>query len=154
MSDYTKIDFTLPATGSTTFTLSEHLPCLIYFYPKDNTAGCTSEALDFKDLYDQFQQLGITIVGISRDSITSHEKFKAKFDFPFPLLSDEDETVCRQFGVIKLKKMYGRESLGIERSTFYIDRNGKIACEWRKLKVMGHVEEVLQKIREVSESEQ
>ena len=138
------VNFTLPATGEKTFVLSEHLPCVVYFYPKDNTSGCTNEALAFKEAYSEFQKLGVEVVGISRDSIKSHENFKAKFELPFPLLSDQDEIVCNQFDVIKLKKMYGKEVMGVERSTFLLDKNGIITNQWRKIKVAGHVEQVLE----------
>jgi peroxiredoxin Q/BCP len=138
-------DFTLPATGGQSFTLSaargKHL--VIYFYPKDNTPGCTTEAMQFRDLYPEFAKAGCEIVGISRDSIKSHENFKAKFTLPFELLSDADETACNLFGVIKQKMMYGKQVRGIERSTFVIDKNGALRHEWRKLKADGHAQEVL-----------
>ena len=138
-------DFTLPATGGAGFTLypirSKSL--VIYFYPKDNTPGCTSEAQQFRDLYAEFTKAGCEIVGISRDSIKSHENFKAKFTLPFALLSDEDETVCNLFGVMKQKMMYGKQVHGIERSTFVLDKKGHIIREWRGLKADGHAEEVL-----------
>ncbi|HCI13635.1 MAG TPA: peroxiredoxin [Gallionellaceae bacterium] len=138
-------DFTLPATGGQSFTLSaargKHL--VIYFYPKDNTPGCTTEAMQFRDLYPEFAKAGCEIVGISRDSIKSHENFKAKFTLPFELLSDADETACNLFGVIKQKMMYGKQVRGIERSTFVIDKNGVLRREWRKLKADGHAQEVL-----------
>ncbi len=138
-------DFSLPATGSQTFTLSaargKHL--VIYFYPKDNTPGCTTEAQQFRDLYAQFQKADCEIVGISRDSIKSHENFKAKFTLPFELLSDADEMACNLFGVIKQKNMYGKQVRGIERSTFVIDKSGVLRREWRGLKADGHAREVL-----------
>jgi peroxiredoxin Q/BCP len=138
-------DFTLPATGGVDFTLypirSKSL--VIYFYPKDNTPGCTSEAQQFRDLYADFMKAGCEIVGISRDSIKSHENFKAKFTLPFALLSDEDEVVCNLFGVMKQKMMYGKQVRGIERSTFVLDKKGCIVREWRGLKADGHAEEVL-----------
>ena len=138
-------DFFLPATGGTTFRLSESKARLlvIYFYPKDNTPGCTTEGSNFRDLYPQFRKAGCDIVGISRDSLKSHENFKAKIKLPFELLSDADETTCKQFGVIKLKNLYGKKVRGIERSTFVIDSAGVLAREWRGVKVAGHVEEVL-----------
>ncbi len=138
-------DFTLPATGGTDFTLSaaRGKSLVIYFYPKDNTPGCTTEAQQFRDLYPQFLKAGCEIVGISRDSIKSHENFKAKFTLPFMLLSDADEKVCAQFGVIKLKKLYGKEVRGIERSTFVLDKHGALRHEWRGVKVENHVVEVL-----------
>ncbi len=138
------VNFNLPSTGDKTFVLSEHLPCVVYFYPKDNTSGCTNEALDFKDAYPEFQKLGVEVVGISRDSIKSHENFKSKFELPFPLLSDQEENICNQFEVIKLKKMYGKEVMGIERSTFLLDKDGYIIHQWRKIKVPGHVAQVLE----------
>ena len=145
MTKHVVADFTLPATGGTDFTLypihSEAL--VIYFYPKDNTPGCTTEAQQFRDLYPQFLQAGCGIVGISRDSIKSHENFKAKFTLPFVLLSDTDETVCNLFGVIKQKMMYGKQVRGIERSTFLLDNKGVIRKEWRGLKADSHAQEVL-----------
>ncbi len=145
MSQHCVADFTLPATGGQTFTLSaehgKHL--VIYFYPKDNTPGCTTEAQQFRDLYDQFRQANCEVVGVSRDSIKSHENFKAKFTLPFELLSDADEMVCTQFGVMKQKMMYGKQVRGIERSTFVIDKNGALRREWRGLKADGHAQEVL-----------
>jgi len=140
------IDFELPATGDKTITLSDYRGknVVIYFYPKDSTPGCTTEGQGFRDSYVQFQQYNTEVLGVSRDSIRAHENFKAKQSFPFELLSDKDETVCKQFDVIKLKKNYGREYLGVERSTFLIDANGKLYKEWRKVKVKGHVEDVLE----------
>lgn len=123
---------------------------VIYFYPKDSTPGCTREGQDFRDNYSKFRRNKTLVVGVSRDSIASHEKFKAKQDFPFELLSDADETLCRLFDVIKEKNMYGRKGLGIERSTFLIDAAGKLQREWRKVKVDGHVDEVLEAIRELN----
>jgi peroxiredoxin Q/BCP len=138
-------DFTLPATGGVDFTLypirSKSL--VIYFYPKDSTPGCTTEAQQFRDLYAEYRKAGCEIVGISRDSIKSHENFKARFTLPFTLLSDADETVCNQFGVIKQKKLYGKDVRGIERSTFVLDSKGIIRKEWRGLKADGHAQEVL-----------
>ena len=142
-------DFSLPATGGDTFQLSAQQghPVVVYFYPKDNTPGCTNESIAFRDLHAQFSKLKATIVGISRDSLKSHENFKAKFEFPFELLSDADETVCKAFGVIKMKNMYGKKVRGIERSTFVIDGAGKLAKEWRGVKVPGHAEEVLEFVK-------
>jgi peroxiredoxin Q/BCP len=139
-------DFELPATGNTNFKLSEHAghPLIIYFYPKDSTPGCTSQGQQFRDNYGDFQSTGAEIFGISRDGMKSHENFKAKFFFPFDLLSDADEAVCNQFGVIKMKNMYGKQVRGIERSTFVIDKNGILVREWRGVKVDGHALEVLQ----------
>jgi peroxiredoxin Q/BCP len=138
-------DFTLPATGGTTFQLAaargKHL--VIYFYPKDNTPGCTLESAQFRDLYAEFGQAGCEVVGISRDSMKSHENFKTKFTLPFALLSDTEETACDLFGVIKQKMMYGKQVRGIERSTFVIDRDGALRREWRGLKADGHAAEVL-----------
>ena len=139
-------DFELPATGNRTFRLSAERghPLVLYFYPKDNTPGCTTEGQQFRDLYPEFQKLSCDIYGISRDSIRSHEGFKAKMSFPFDLLSDEDEAVCGMFGVIKMKNMYGRQVRGIERSTFAIDADGTLRREWRPVKVPGHAQEVLE----------
>ena len=149
MSDTKLQAFTLPATGGVDFD-SEFLagkPAVIFFYPKDNTPGCTVENTQFRDLYPAFEQLGCTVLGVSRDSIKSHENFKAKFSLPFPLLSDAEEALCTQFGVIKQKMMYGKQVRGIERSTFVIDRDGTIAREWRGLKADGHAQEVLEAVR-------
>jgi len=138
-------DFSLPATGGGTFQLSEHRgkKLVLYFYPKDNTPGCTTEGMQFRDLHMNFAKAGCDIYGISRDSLRSHENFKAKLHFPFALLSDADEQVCRQFDVIKLKQMYGKQVRGIERSTFVIDGEGRLARAWRGVKVPGHAQEVL-----------
>ncbi len=145
MSKQAVADFTLPATGGADFTLypirSKSL--VIYFYPKDNTPGCTSEAQQFRDLYPEFQKAGSEIVGVSRDSIKSHEGFKTRFTLPFALLSDPDEVVCNLFGVMKQKMMYGKQVRGIERSTFVLDNKGIIRKEWRGLKADGHAQEVL-----------
>jgi peroxiredoxin Q/BCP len=137
-------DFSAPATGGT-FKLADHRgrPLVIYFYPKDNTPGCTTEGAQFRDLHKKFEKAGATVVGVSRDSLKSHESFKSKMKFPFELISDADEKLSAQFGVIKMKNMYGRQVRGIERSTFLIGRDGKIAREWRGVKVPGHAEEVL-----------
>lgn len=145
MSNQAAPDFTLPSTSNLTFTLSSVRGKLlvIYFYPKDNTPGCTTEAQQFRDLYPDFKNSGCEIVGISRDSIKSHESFKAKFTLPFELLSDADETVCNLCGVMKQKMMYGKQVRGIERSTFVLDANGVIRKEWRGLKADGHAQEVL-----------
>lgn len=145
MSENKVADFSLPSTGNKTFTLSnargKHL--VIYFYPKDNTPGCTTEAQQFRDLYPEFGKAHCQVVGISRDSLKSHENFKAKFVLPFELLSDSDETACNLFGVIKLKNMYGKQVRGIERSTFVFDRDGALRREWRGLKADSHAQEVL-----------
>jgi len=137
-------DFSLPSTGGT-FKLSDQRgkKLVVYFYPKDNTPGCTVEGTDFRDRYKEFRKAGAEVVGVSRDSIKSHEGFKAKMKFPFELLSDADEELCAQFGVIKMKNMYGKKVRGIERSTFVLDKDGGVAREWRGVKVPGHVEEVL-----------
>ena len=137
-------DFTAAATGGD-FRLSEHKgeKVVLYFYPKDNTPGCISEAQQFRDLYATYQKAGSEIVGVSRDSIKSHENFKAKFTLPFALLSDADEVVCNLFGVMKQKLMYGKQVRGIERSTFVLDKKGSIIKEWRGLKADGHAQEVL-----------
>jgi peroxiredoxin Q/BCP len=138
-------DFSLPSTGGGAFRLSEHRgkKLVLYFYPKDSTPGCTAEGGDFRDRYKEFRKAGAEVVGVSRDSIKSHEGFKAKMQFPFELLSDADEELCNQFGVIKMKNMYGKKVRGIERSTFVLDGEGRLAREWRGVKVPGHVEEVL-----------
>ncbi len=122
---------------------------VLYFYPRDNTPGCTNEAKDFRDLHPQFQELGAQIFGVSRDSLKSHENFKAKLELPFELISDPDETLCRLFDVIKEKNMYGRKVMGIERSTFLIDPQGILRREWRKVKVPGHAQAVLDALREL-----
>lgn len=140
--------FKLPATSEKTIKLSDFKGknLVIYFYPKDNTPGCTTEGKDFSNMYKKFQKKNTEILGVSRDSIKKHENFKAKFEFPFELLSDEDETLCKLFDVIKLKKLYGKEYLGIERSTFLINEKGVLKQEWRKVKVKEHVQEVLNAI--------
>lgn len=138
-------DFSAPATGGTDFRLSALIgqPLVLYFYPKDNTPGCTEEGRQFASLYGQFRKLNCEIYGISRDSLRSHQNFKSKVDYPFDLLSDEDERVSSMFGVIKMKNMYGKKVRGIERSTFVIDANGILRREWRGVKVPGHAAEVL-----------
>lgn len=137
-------DFSAPATGGD-FSLSAHrgTKLVVYFYPKDNTPGCTAEGMEFRDLYPKFQQAGAEIIGISRDSLKSHDNFKNKLGLPFPLVSDQDEAVCQLFDVIKMKKMYGKEVRGIERSSFLIDAEGVLRQEWRGIKVPGHVADVL-----------
>lgn len=139
-------DFELPSTGNKVFHLSKASGrnLVIYFYPKDDTPGCTTEGQQFRDAYAEFTRLDCDIVGISRDSIQSHENFKAKMDFPFELLSDADETACKLFNVIKMKNMYGKQVRGIERSTFVLDTKGTLQREWRGVKVPGHVQEVLE----------
>jgi peroxiredoxin Q/BCP len=118
-------------------------PYVLYFYPKDDTPGCTLEGHDFRDQHDKFKRLKVRVLGVSRDSLASHEKFRAKHSLPFDLISDTDEALCRQFGVIKEKNMYGRKVMGIERSTFLVDADGVLRNEWRKVKVSGHVAQVL-----------
>jgi len=145
-----KYQFTLPSSSGSDFNSTEHLPLVVYFYPKDSTPGCTTEGLDFNARLEQFKALGYTVVGISRGGVKSHQNFCAKQGFQFELLSDKEETVCKLFDVIKLKKLYGKESLGIERSTFVLDENGEIAHEWRKVKVAGHAQEVLDTISQAS----
>ena len=139
-------DFSLPVTGGGSWQLKEAAgdKLVIYFYPKDMTSGCTLESQDFRDLYPRFRKAGVQIVGVSRDSVASHEKFKAKEKLPFELLSDADEKLCKAFDVIKEKTLYGRKYLGIERSTFLLDGAGVLRREWRKVKVPGHAEEVLE----------
>ena len=142
----TKIpDFSLPATSGQTFTLSAQTGkvVVIYFYPKDSTPGCTTEGQQFRDLHEQFIAVDAVILGISRDSLKSHENFKEKQAFPFELGSDSDEAVCNLFGVMKMKNMYGKQVRGVERSTFVIDRNGVLRREWRGVKVPSHAQEVL-----------
>ena len=122
---------------------------VIYFYPKDSTPGCTKEGEDFRDLYKEFKKHDSLIFGVSRDSVVSHEKFKKKYNFPFSLISDEDESLCNIFDVIKEKNMYGRKYMGIERSTFLIDKKGKLVHEWRKVKVKDHAQKVLDTIKNI-----
>jgi peroxiredoxin Q/BCP len=138
------VDFTAAATGGP-FKLSAHKghPVVLYFYPKDNTPGCTTEGADFRDQFKAFTKAGAVVAGVSRDSLKSHEGFKAKMAFPFELISDADEALCTQFGVIKMKNMYGKQVRGIERSTFVVDGKGVLVREWRGVKVAGHVAEVL-----------
>jgi peroxiredoxin Q/BCP len=142
-------DFKCAATGDKTIQLKSlrGQKVVIYFYPKDSTPGCTTEGQDFRDLHSKFRRQKTVILGVSRDSLASHEKFKEKQEFPFDLLSDPDEKVCRQFDVIKEKSLYGRKFMGVERSTFLIDENGKLRHEWRKLKVKGHAQEVLDTVK-------
>ncbi len=142
-------NFSLHATGDQTLSLSDfkNQNLIIYFYPKDSTPGCTLEGQNFRDLYDEFRKLNTAILGVSRDSLKAHENFKAKQQFPFDLLSDADEQLCKQFDVIHEKNMYGRKVMGIVRSTFLIDGKGVLRNEWRKVRVKGHVEEVLEAVR-------
>lgn len=141
-------DFTAASTG-TRFSLAARRgkPLVLYFYPKDNTPGCTTEAMQFRDLHPDFVAAGCAVVGVSRDSLKSHEGFKAKLGLPFDLIADTDEAVCRLFDVIKSKNMYGKQVLGVERSTFLIDAAGVLRREWRKLKADGHAAEVLSAVR-------
>jgi peroxiredoxin Q/BCP len=120
---------------------------VLYFYPKDNTPGCTQEGIDFRDQFSEFDKHNTIIIGVSRDSITCHQKFKEKFEFPFELITDTDEVICKEYDVIKMKSMYGKQSLGVERSTFLIDQTGILRKEWRKVKVAGHAEEVLAAVK-------
>jgi peroxiredoxin Q/BCP len=141
-------DFSAPSTGGT-FKLSDlrgHA-VVLYFYPKDSTPGCTLEGAQFRDLHKKFEKAGAVVAGVSRDSLKSHENFKAKMGFPFELISDADEKLCGQFGVIKMKNMYGRKVRGIERSTFVIDAKGTLVREWRGVKVPGHADEVLEFVK-------
>jgi len=142
-------DFKCPATGNKTIQLKalRGSKVVLYFYPKDATPGCTTEGQDFRDLHAKFKRQHAVILGVSRDSIASHEKFRDKHRFPFDLLSDEDEKLCRQFDVIREKSLYGRKFMGVERSTFLIDENGKLRAAWRKVRVKGHAAEVLEAVK-------
>ena len=139
-------DFALPKTGGSTWRLRDAAgsKLVIFFYPRDMTRGCTRESQDFRDLAGEFRKAGAQIVGISRDNLASHKKFAAKESLPFPLLADTEEQVCKLFDVIKEKSLYGRKYLGVERSTFLLDGGGRVQQEWRKVKVPGHAEEVLE----------
>lgn len=149
MSTMTVSDFQLPSTGGKTFRLSEqgNKSVVIYFYPKDSTPGCTTEAQQFRDLHPEFEAARCIVVGVSRDSLSSHENFKRKQDLPFELLSDSEELLCSKFSVIKEKKLYGKLVRGIERSTFVIDGSGLLKREWRGIKAPGHAQEVLDFIK-------
>ncbi|MNQ91146.1 putative peroxiredoxin bcp [compost metagenome] len=138
-------DFEVPATSGQTISLAalKGKQAVIYFYPKDSTPGCTTEGQGFRDQYAQFQAANTEVFGVSRDSLKSHENFKCKQAFPFELISDKDEALCQLFDVIKLKKLYGKEYMGVDRSTFLIDKNGVLRQQWRGVKVPGHVDEVL-----------
>lgn len=140
-------DFQVQATSGQAVSLSElkGKQVVIYFYPKDSTPGCTTQGQNFRDMHEQFQAANTLVFGVSRDSLKSHENFKAKQSFPFELISDKDEALCQLFDVIKLKKLYGKEYLGVDRSTFLIDKDGVLRHEWRGVKVPGHVEAVLGK---------
>jgi peroxiredoxin Q/BCP len=142
-------NFELPATGEQNIKLTDlkGKKVVLYFYPKDSTPGCTREGQDFRDAMTKFKRAGAVVLGVSRDSVKSHENFKAKQDFNFELLSDKDETLCKLFDVIKEKNMYGKKVMGIERSTFLIDEKGVLRKEWRKVKVDGHAEEVLNAVK-------
>ncbi len=142
-------DFEIAATGDQTVRLSalKGKQVVIYFYPKDSTPGCTTEGQGFRDHYAEFQAANTEVFGVSRDSLKSHENFKAKQGFPFELLSDKDEALCQLFDVIKLKKLYGKEYMGVDRSTFLIDKDGVLRHEWRGVKVPGHVEAVLEQAK-------
>jgi len=141
-------DFTADSTGGP-FELSAQKghPVVLYFYPKDNTPGCTTEGANFRDLHKAFAKLGAVVVGCSRDSLRSHGSFKEKMAFPFELIADPDEKLCDQFGVIKMKNMYGKKVRGIERATFLIDPDGKLVREWRGVRVPGHADEVLDAVK-------
>lgn len=143
-------EFEIAATGNQTIKLSDYRGknILLYFYPKDHTPGCTTEGRNFRDHIEQFTRLNTVILGVSRDTVRTHENFKCKQEFPFELLSDTDEQLCNLFDVIKMKNMYGKQVRGIERSTFLIDKNGVLIHEWRKVKVKVHLEEVLETLKE------
>lgn len=150
MAENKVAEFTLPATGSQSISLADlkGKKVVLYFYPKDSTSSCTTEAQQFRDLHAKFAKAGAVILGVSRDSLKSHENFKTKLGLPFNLLSDADETLCTQFGVIKMKNMYGKQVRGIERSTFLIDGKGLLLQEWRGVKADGHAEKVLAAVLE------
>lgn len=141
--------FTLATDGAGKVSLKDLAgkKVVLYFYPKDDTSGCTAEAQDFRDLLPKFKKAGATVIGVSKDSVAKHDKFKAKYDLNFPLGSDEDCKVCEKYGVWVEKSMYGRKYMGIERATFLIDEKGKIAKVWRKVKVKGHAQEVLDEVK-------
>ncbi|MFM7295075.1 MAG: peroxiredoxin [Burkholderiales bacterium] len=145
-------DFEVNASGNQRFASAAFKghPYIVYFYPKDDTPGCTLEGSQFRDLHAEFKKLGYMIFGVSRDSVASHDKFKAKMNFPFDLLSDKDEVMCKLFGVIKQKNMYGKKVFGVERSTFIMGRNGEIVREWRGVKVDGHAVEVLAAVKSLA----
>ena len=145
-------NFNLVSTNGSSYSLKNSIGkyVVLYFYPKDSTPGCTTEGQDFRDSYKRFKELNVEIIGVSRESIKSHENFKSKQSFPFELLSDPDEKVCNAFDVMKLKSMYGRQYIGIDRSTFLINTDGKIIKEWRTVKVPGHVQEVLEIVKDLT----
>ncbi len=142
-------DFTMPTDGGGTVRLSDlkGKPVILYFYPKDDTPGCTKEACGFRDSLPDFSGAGATVIGVSKDTVAKHDKFKAKYDLTFPLASDEDGAVCEAYGTWVEKSMYGRKYMGIDRATFLIDGDGKLAKIWRKVKVPGHVEDVLAAVK-------
>ena len=146
-------DFSSDATGDRTIRLKElrGQNVVLYFYPKDSTPGCTLEGQDFRDLHNKFRRLKTVILGVSRDSIASHEKFKEKQKFPFDLLSDPDEKLCKLFDVIHEKSLYGRKFMGVVRSTFLIDADGRLRREWRSVKVKGHADEVLDAVKDLKQ---
>ena len=142
-------DFSLPTSGGGTFNLSDHNGKIVvlYFYPKDSTPGCSTEGIDFAALHDRFAEANAIVFGVSRDSVKSHDNFCAKHGFPFALISDADEKLCAEFGVMKMKNMYGKQVRGIERSTFVIGVDGQLAVEWRGVKVAGHAQAVLAAVK-------
>lgn len=145
--------FTLPTDGgdSVSLTALKGQPVILYFYPKDDTSGCTAEACDFNDNLSKFKRSGAVVIGVSKDSVKSHDKFKTKYDLKFTLASDEDGTVCNDYGVWVEKSMYGKKYMGIERTTFLIDGSGKITHVWNKVKVSGHVDEVLTALKSLKD---
>jgi len=145
-------NMTLDATSEKSINLSKlkNTNIVVFFYPKDSTPGCTTEGQNFRDLYKEFESHNCMIFGVSRDTIKSHERFKLKQEFPFELLSDPEELLCNAFDVIKLKKLYGKEYLGIERSTFLFNNKGVLSNEWRKIRVKGHVEDVLEAVKQLN----
>jgi len=142
-------DFTAPTDGGKKIKLSglRGMPVVLYFYPKDDTSGCTAEACGFRDHLPDFKKLKAQVVGVSKDSVARHDKFKAKYKLPFPLVSDEDGKICEKYGTWVEKSLYGRKYMGIERATFLIDRTGTVAQAWHKVKVAGHVEDVLEALK-------
>jgi thioredoxin-dependent peroxiredoxin len=152
MTENQKVTFDLPGNSNKNVNLADYKGSkniVLYFYPKDDTPGCTTESKDFRDNIEKFSALDTVVIGISKDSVVSHDKFIAKYDLPFDLASDEDLKVCNQYAVWVEKSMYGRKYMGIERSTFLIDKNQNIAKEWRNVKVKGHVTEVLEEIERI-----
>lgn len=147
-------DFKAPATDGKTLSLADFKgqALILYFYPRDNTPGCTQEGQDFRDLYSQFQTKNAAILGVSRDSVKKHDNFRAKYDFPFDLISDEDEQICQAYGVLKEKQMFGKTNIGIERSTFLIDDQGVIRQIWRGVKVADHAQEVLTSLQNLADN--